>query len=104
MGALQKLKAYFGMVPAEDFEEYDAVDDYGREYAHRPSYLAEEDDYEPYPARRRLFGGLRSGYRNGREDISSEASRRNPSRLRWFGKSDREWSDGASYRSWADVG
>src|SRR2546423_1119286 len=73
MGALQKLKAYFGMVPAEDFEEYDAVDDYGREYAHRPSYLAEEDDYEPYPARRRLFGGLRSGYR---ADLDAEIDER----------------------------
>lgn len=68
MGTLQKLKAYFGMVPADDFDEYDA-DDYGyqdgREYRHRPAYLAEEDDYEPYPppARRRLFGGLRAGYR-----------------------------------------
>ena len=71
MGALQKLKAYFGMVPAEDFEEYDTVDDYGREYAHRPSYLAEEDDYEPYPAqpRRRLFGGLRAGYRDLEPEI-----------------------------------
>jgi cell division inhibitor SepF len=66
MGTLQKLKAYFGMVPAEDFDEYDADDGYfeGRQYGHRPSYLDDEDDYEPYPppARRRLFGGLRSGY------------------------------------------
>jgi cell division inhibitor SepF len=66
MGTLQKLKAYFGMVPADDFDEYDPADEYGREYGHRPAYLTEEDDYEPYPApaRRRLFGGLRSGYRS----------------------------------------
>jgi cell division inhibitor SepF len=45
MGTLQKLKAYFGMVPAEDFDDYDAADDYDdRGYAsHRPAYL---DDYE----------------------------------------------------------
>jgi cell division inhibitor SepF len=74
MGTLQKLKAYFG-IPADDFEEYDPADDYGREYGHRPSYLTEEDDYEPYPtpARRRLFGGLRSGYRS---DLDAELDER----------------------------
>jgi cell division inhibitor SepF len=59
MGTLQKLKAYFGMVPAEDFDEYDAVEDYDRGYGHRPGYLADDtDDYDAYPAapRRRLFG------------------------------------------------
>src|SRR5256884_9873174 len=63
MGTLQKLKAYFGMVPAEDFDEYDADDTGyldGRTYGHRPGYLSDEDDYEPYPApRRRLLGGQR---------------------------------------------
>jgi cell division inhibitor SepF len=77
MGTLQKLKAYFGMVPADDFDEYDA-DDYAyqdsRSYTHRPGYLADEDDYEPYPppARRRLFGGLRGGYR---ADLDAELDR-----------------------------
>ena len=36
MSALQKLKAYFGMVPAED--EYDFDDDYRRGYS--------DDDYD----------------------------------------------------------
>ncbi|HEU5471543.1 MAG TPA: cell division protein SepF [Actinophytocola sp.] len=71
MGALQKLKAYFGMIPAEDFDEYDAEDwaaepsrTHAHDRGHRPSYLSDEDEYEPYPpARRRLFGGLRPGYR-----------------------------------------
>ncbi|WP_199433329.1 cell division protein SepF [Qaidamihabitans albus] len=40
MSALQKLKAYFGMVPAED--EYDFDDEYRRGYA--------EDGYNPYDA------------------------------------------------------
>jgi cell division inhibitor SepF len=70
MGALQKLKAYFGMVPAEDFDEYDA-DDYDRDYGHRPSYLNDEDEYDPYPARRRLFGGGRPGY----ADVDAEPDR-----------------------------
>ncbi|MBK1788387.1 cell division protein SepF [Prauserella cavernicola] len=39
MSALQKLKAYFGMVPAED--EYDFDDDYRRGYS-------DEDDYDRY--------------------------------------------------------
>jgi len=94
MGTLQKLKAYFGMVPADDFDEYDA-DDYGREYGHRPSYLADEDDYEPYPApaRRRLFGGLRTGYRSdldaepdARDDVREEEYQpvnRSRSRTTW---------------------
>ncbi|MFC4001995.1 cell division protein SepF [Prauserella oleivorans] len=38
MSALQKLKAYFGMVPAED--EYDFDDDYRRGYS--------DDDYDGY--------------------------------------------------------
>jgi cell division inhibitor SepF len=79
MGTLQKLKAYFGMVPAEDFDEYDAEDSGwsydSRDHGHRPSYRdspQDEDDYEPYPApsRRRLFGG-------GRED-AAEPERPDP--------------------------
>lgn len=74
MGTLQKLKAYFGMVPAEDFDDYDAVDDGyppAHGYGHRPAYLADEDDYESYPApaRRRLFGGLRGGYRDDLDGV-----------------------------------
>jgi cell division inhibitor SepF len=66
MGTLQKLKAYFGMVPADEYDGYDLddLDEYGTEYAdradfgrgyRRPGYLADEDDYDPYadPARRR---------------------------------------------------
>jgi cell division inhibitor SepF len=90
MGTLQKLKAYFGMVPAEDFDEYDAADDYGRDYGHhRPSYLTDEDDYEPYPPRRRLFGGSRSGYADqvdagpGRPEEDYQPAGRPRSRPTW---------------------
>jgi cell division inhibitor SepF len=62
MGTLQKLKAYFGMVPADEYDGYDLDDldeyddraDYRAGYR-RPEYLTDEDDYDPYaerPARR----------------------------------------------------
>ena len=44
MSTLQKLKAYFGMVPADDLDEYDMHDDYRRGY---PA----DDDYAAYPRR-----------------------------------------------------
>jgi cell division inhibitor SepF len=65
MGTLQKLKAYFGMVPADEYDGYDLddLDDYDdradfRGGYRRPEYLADDDDYEPYPdaGRRRGFG------------------------------------------------
>lgn len=81
MGTLQKLKAYFGMVPADEYDGYDLDDleeldrddraalDYRAGYR-RPDYLADEDDYAPYEnaGRRRVFG--RRDYRDdtGRYD------------------------------------
>ena len=69
MGTLQKLQAYFGMVPADEYDGYDLddLDEYGDEYAdrghggrgyRRPEYLSEDDEYDPYgePPRRRGFG------------------------------------------------
>ncbi|ASO19460.1 cell division inhibitor SepF [Actinoalloteichus hoggarensis] len=54
MSALQKLKAYFGMVPAEDMDDYDEA-----------GY--ESDEYDSYPdragARSRRATALRGGYR-----------------------------------------
>ena len=54
MGTLQKLKAYFGMVPAESTTATTSMTwttrraaDYRR--LRRPGYLADEDDYDPYP-------------------------------------------------------
>ncbi|SDM90606.1 cell division protein SepF [Allokutzneria albata] len=55
MSGLQKLKAYFGMVPADEV-------DYDRDYRrgdYSDDYAADTDDYEPYPersSRRRRFG------------------------------------------------
>ncbi|MEU6647479.1 cell division protein SepF [Saccharomonospora sp. NPDC046836] len=42
MSALQKLKAYFGMVPAED--DYDFDDDYRRGYSDDDNYDGYDDD------------------------------------------------------------
>jgi cell division inhibitor SepF len=66
MGTLQKLKAYFGMVPADEYDGYDLddLDEYGDDYGdragggrgyRRPEYLSDDDDYDPYgePPRRR---------------------------------------------------
>jgi cell division inhibitor SepF len=66
MGTLQKLKAYFGMVPADEYDGYDLddLDDSGMDYRsgyRRPEYLDDEDDYYPEP--RRGFTGRR-GYRD----------------------------------------
>jgi cell division inhibitor SepF len=71
MGTLQKLKAYFGMVPADEYDGYDLddLDEGAMEYRsgyRRPDYLADEDDYDPYPdgdRRRAAFAGRR-GFRD----------------------------------------
>jgi cell division inhibitor SepF len=75
MGTLQKLKAYFGMVPADEYDGYDLddLDDAAMDYRagyRRPDYLADEDDYDPYPedAHRRAFAGRRAY----REEMSDE--------------------------------
>lgn len=70
MGTLQKLKAYFGMVPADEYDGYDLddLDDGAMDYRsgyRRPDYLADED-YDPYQdsgRRRSVFAG-RPGYRD----------------------------------------
>ncbi|MBB4910329.1 cell division protein SepF [Actinophytocola algeriensis] len=89
MGTLQKLKAYFGMVPADEYDGYDLddLDEYGDDYGdraghgrgyRRPEYLSDEDDYDPYgePPRRRGFGrrGDDARYEDGYEtELSARA-------------------------------
>ncbi|WP_197322047.1 cell division protein SepF [Saccharomonospora sp. NB11] len=51
MSALQKLKAYFGMVPAED-DEYDFDDDYRRDYQ-SDDYTYDESTYKDSTRRSR---------------------------------------------------
>ncbi|NUT50957.1 MAG: cell division protein SepF [Saccharothrix sp.] len=64
MSGFHKLKAYFGMVPAEYADDPAAYED-DRRYAdyHRSEYT-DSDDYEPYPEqrgpRRRSFNGYRA--------------------------------------------
>ncbi|WP_086826017.1 cell division protein SepF [Allokutzneria sp. NRRL B-24872] len=88
MSGLQKLKAYFGMVPADE-AEYDR--DYRRgDYPDDHAAYADADDYEPYPersARRRRFGRyqpeLVDDYAedSGDYDVEPERTRGN----RWAG-------------------
>ena len=89
MGTLQKLKAYFGMVPADEYDGYDLddLDEYGDGYGERaepgrglrrPDYLSDEDDYDPYgdPPRRRGPGrrGDDARYEDGYEtELSARA-------------------------------
>jgi cell division inhibitor SepF len=57
MSALQKLKAYFGMVPADNdgYDEYEAADDYRRDYA--DDGYDEAYDEEPVRPRARYRAG-----------------------------------------------
>src|SRR5689334_8375470 len=56
MSALQKLKAYFGMIPAEsdEYDEYDGADDYRRTYA--------DEGYDAYEEEPRQTRRHRSDY------------------------------------------
>jgi cell division inhibitor SepF len=61
MSALQKLKAYFGMVPADEMDDYDDDDRYG---AYSSSYSSgPAEDFDGYgdrvASRRRLSDGAR---------------------------------------------
>lgn len=84
MSALHKLKAYFGMVPADEVEDYDD------ELAYRDHYGDEvyEDDR---PATRRV--GTRGGYRADAETESYAEEFREPSRQR------RQWASEVVGRS-----
>ncbi|GGM37790.1 cell division protein SepF [Longimycelium tulufanense] len=73
MSALQRLKAYFGMVPADDVDAYaDERDRYRGDYAgdyRRGNYAGEPDDYHPYDDR---VGGRRRLGRGYRPDLGTE--------------------------------
>ncbi|GLZ42160.1 cell division protein SepF [Actinokineospora sp. NBRC 105648] len=77
MSTLQKLKAYFGMVPADELDEYEA-DDYDRRgYDRRPEYAA-DDEFDDYPARRRWFGQRAEHGGGGEFDEDYEPAERRP--------------------------
>jgi cell division inhibitor SepF len=57
MSALQKLKAYFGMVPADELEDYESDDRYG---GYGSAYQSDDYDYgDRVGARRRPLGSPR---------------------------------------------
>ena len=69
MSGFHKLKAYFGMVPAEYADDPGAYEDERGRYQadYRSEYGAEAEEYDPYPergGRRRVFSGTRSEYRS----------------------------------------
>lgn len=57
MSALHRLKAYFGMIPADELDDYGP--DYGPEYG--GDYGPDYRDYEDYPPERTLHRSRRSG-------------------------------------------
>ncbi|KAA2258662.1 DUF552 domain-containing protein [Solihabitans fulvus] len=96
MSALQKLKAYFGMVPADDADGYE--DERAGRYAdhrgdYRADYPGEPEDYDAYAERGgrrgRLFGGGRSDYRAELADDGDDYEPEAPTRAR------RNWSQEA---------
>ncbi|MPZ85754.1 MAG: DUF552 domain-containing protein [Actinophytocola sp.] len=85
MGTLQKLKAYFGMVPADEYDGYDLddLDDGAMDYRsgyRRPDYLADDDDYDPYPDGGRGRGVL-AGRRGYRDEMDGDRYERYDERL-----------------------
>lgn len=105
MGTLQKLKAYFGMVPADEYDGYD-LDEYDdlergeldyRAGNRRPEYLGDEDDYDPYPeqGRRRMFGRRDADAERYDERLDTELSGRADFPPRPAGRPRPAWSTDA---------
>ncbi|WP_433263716.1 cell division protein SepF [Actinosynnema sp. CS-041913] len=82
MSGFHKLKAYFGMVPAEYADDPDYEHDRPGRYDYRPEY-AEPEDYETYPDQR---NGRRpvNRYRGEQDDaVDYEPDARARSRRSW---------------------
>ena len=86
MTALHKLKAYFGMVPTDE------VDDYEDEVGYRDRYSADSEHHSAQETAdrgswRRYPSGLRGGYRQGgddeTDDYADEAAERGRPRRQW---------------------
>src|ERR1041384_8179783 len=94
MSALHKLKAYFGMVPAEYADDPGYDDDRGRYGDYRSEYAAEADDYDPYPRRSRVFTPGRSELQGSgyRADIDEPTDSGPESRRGASPSSTRRWS------------
>jgi cell division inhibitor SepF len=81
MSALHKLKAYFGMVPTDEVDDYEDDEfDYGDRYSG-------EDAYEPEPdrigGRRRFAGGTRGGYQPEPDSVTEDLQEPVRSRRPW---------------------
>jgi cell division inhibitor SepF len=81
MSALHKLRAYFGMVPADDIDGYaDETGRYAAEYRedHRDDRPSTGDDYDRYPVSRRRPAAARSTYRTDYDEDGYELSEDRP--------------------------
>ncbi|ACU39570.1 cell division protein SepF [Actinosynnema pretiosum subsp. pretiosum] len=85
MSGFHKLKAYFGMVPAEYADDPDAYeDDRGGRYSEYRSEYPETAEYETYPEQRGRRRSSRSEYRPDPEDAEEyESDARARSRRSW---------------------
>lgn len=87
MSALHKLKAYFGMVPADEIDEV-----YDDEVAYRDRYADPDTSYDPpsdgVGGRRRVAGGVRGGFQPEAEEDGGDYGEefREPARSR------RQWA------------
>jgi cell division inhibitor SepF len=78
MSGFHKLKAYFGMVPAEYADDPEAYEGERRYHPDYRSEYADSDDYEPYPernGRRRPVNGYRAEL-DDTDEYEPEARRR----------------------------
>ncbi len=94
MSTLHKLKAYFGMVPADEVDEYEDEDDLGDDRVSSQSgHYASYDSATDWHGSRRRFGGVRGGYQQDDADDSEDyAEESGASRAR------RPWSSGSPVR------
>jgi cell division inhibitor SepF len=77
MSALHKLKAYFGMVPAEDMDDYSDDDDrYGSDYRDYYSSVedADRDTHDRYPVSRRRPAASSASYRSEYDEDGYQTS------------------------------
>lgn len=90
MSALHKLKAYFGMVPADEVDEYDDEVDYRDRYADSDAYDVTTDRV----GGRRRLGGVRGNYQPETDNESDDYEE-----YRESARSRRQWSVEQSGRS-----
>jgi cell division inhibitor SepF len=81
MSALHKLKAYFGMVPTDEMDDYEDDEfDYGDRYSGEDGYEPERDRIG---GRRRFADGTRGGYQPEADSVTEDFQEQVRSRRPW---------------------